>query len=132
MPHIIIEYSANMDDVVDMADFCNVLRIVGIKTGIFPEPGIRVRAHRCDIYSLADGKLDAGFIDISVRLRGGRPLEVRKAATAELYAAAEKYLEPVFSTKPFVLSYEMRDIDPELSPKRSSIREYLIKGNESV
>lgn len=129
MPHFIVEYSSNMEEVVDMADFCNLLRVTGIKTGVFPEAGIRVRAHRCDTYSIADGKLDAGFIDISVRLRGGRTLAVRKKATAEVFAAAEAYLEPVFSSTPFALSFEMRDIDPDLSPKRSSIREFLSKGN---
>lgn len=125
MPHFTIEYSANMEQDVDMAAFCEVLRRAGLRTGVFPEPGIRVRAVRCDTYAIADGNLDAGFIDISVRLRGGRALDVRKEATREIFAAAEDYLAPVFAKRPFALSFEMRDIDPELSPKRSSIRDFL-------
>lgn len=126
MPHVILEYSANMDEAIDMAAFCEVLRVAALKTGVFPEAGIRVRAVRCETYVIADGKMpEAGFIDISVRLRGGRTVEAREKATREIFAAAESYLEPVFAARPFALSFEMRDIDPALSPKRSSIRDFL-------
>lgn len=125
MPHINVEYSTNLESDVDMFAFCELLRKASVKTGVFLEKGIRVRALKCDAFAIADGKLDAGFIDISVRLRGGRTLEVRKAATAEIFAAAEEYLEPLFKRRPFALSFEMRDIDPELSPKRNSIPEFM-------
>jgi len=65
MPHIAIEYSANLEEVVDMHGFCEALRIAGIETGVFPMPGIRVRAHRCDHYAIADGDPKHGFIDIA-------------------------------------------------------------------
>ncbi len=130
MPHVIVEYSANLDDAVDMAAFCEAMRAAAVKTGVFPEAGIRVRALRCDTYVIADGKMpDAGFIDISVRLRGGRTFEARENATMEIFAAAENHLEPLFAARPFALSFEMRDIDPALSPKRSSIRDFLNKGS---
>ena len=35
--------------------------------------------------------------------------------------AAKKFLKPVLDTSPFALSMEMRNIDPELSPKINSI-----------
>lgn len=125
MPHFVVEYSANLESDVDIGALCETLRVAGVETGIFPEAGIRVRARKCDVFAIADGKLDAGFIDISVRLRGGRTLEARKQATLEVFAAAETFLEPLFGKRPFALSFEMRDIDPELSPKRSSIRDFM-------
>ncbi len=128
MPHVIVEYSANLDDAIDMAAFCEVLRAAAVKTGVFPEAGIRVRALRCETYVIADGRMpDTGFVDISVRLRGGRTFEARERATQDIFAAAEHHLEPVFADRPFALSFEMRDIDPALSPKRSSIRDFLNK-----
>ena len=81
MPHIIVEYSANLEEDVDLADLCDVLRASAAAQEIFPETGVRVRAIRCEIYSIADGDPRNGFIDISVRLREGRPLDKRKAAT---------------------------------------------------
>ena len=125
MPHLSIEYSANLERDVDMSALCERLRTAGIATGIFPLAGIRVRALRCDHYAIADGKPEHGFIDISVRLRGGRPMDQRKAATAEIFAAAEDFLSDIIATKPIAVSLEMRDIDPELSPKLNTIRNYV-------
>lgn len=125
MPHFSIEYSSNLEKIVDFADLCNVLRIAGIKTGVFPMAGIRVRAFACDHYSIADGELDRGFIDLSVRLRGGRTLEDRKTAIQSLFKTAEIFLADAMEKHPIALSMEMRDIDPELSPKLSSIRKFI-------
>ena len=125
MPHFTIEYSANLGDDVDMAEFCSALRTAGLETGLFEAAGIRVRALRCDHYAIADGHPDNAFIDISVRLRAGRDLEKRKAATQHIFDAAEDFLKPIFVKRPLALSFEMRDIDPDLSPKRNSIRDHI-------
>ncbi|WP_193174814.1 5-carboxymethyl-2-hydroxymuconate Delta-isomerase [Oricola nitratireducens] len=128
MPHIMIDYSANMEDAVDMAALCELLRKTGIETGVFPMAGIRVRAFRADHVAIADGDPRHGYIDISIRLRGGRTFEAKKAATEKLFAAAKTYLEPVIAAKSMALSMEMRDIDPELSPKLNTIRDHLKEG----
>src|SRR3954467_14061829 len=55
MPHFTIEYSANLDDLVEMGKVVEVVRKAAVETGIFPLGGIRVRAIRCEHYALADG-----------------------------------------------------------------------------
>ena len=125
MPHIAIEYSANLEEAVDMSAFCDALRAAAIETGLFPMPGIRVRAFRADHYAIADGDAKHGFVDITVRLREGRPQEKKEAATAHLFAAARDFLEPAMATRSIALSMEMRDIDADLSPKAGSIRDHL-------
>ena len=125
MAHLMVDFSANAEEWVDMAAFCDALRVAAIETGALPMPGIRVRAMRADYVSIADGDPDHGYIDISVRLRGGRDLETRKAATAHIFAAAEAFLQPVMATRSLALSLEMRDIDPDLSPKTGTIRDHL-------
>ncbi|MCP5072170.1 MAG: 5-carboxymethyl-2-hydroxymuconate Delta-isomerase [Rhodobacteraceae bacterium] len=128
MPHICLEYSVNLETAVNMAVLCDELRRAAIKTGVFPLAGVRVRALPCTHYSIADGAAHHGFIDISVRLRAGRTLDVRKDATAAIFAAAETFLAPVMAARPLALSMEMRDIDPDLSPKSGTIRQYLEGG----
>lgn len=125
MPHLSIEYSGHLDDLVDMAAFCRVLRDAAVDTGVFPLAGIRVRAMKADHEVIADGDPAYGFIDLSVRLRGGRDLATRKAATEQLFEAARRFLAPVIEQYPIALSLEMRDIDPELSPKLSTIRDHM-------
>jgi 5-carboxymethyl-2-hydroxymuconate isomerase len=130
MPHIQIDYSPNLDARLDIAGLCVLLRDAAVATGILPLAGIRVRAIRADHVVIADGNPDHAFLDISVRLRGGRTDAAKADATATIFAAASAYCAPVMATSSFMLSMEMRDIDPTLSPKSSSIRKYLPGGEE--
>jgi 5-carboxymethyl-2-hydroxymuconate isomerase len=125
MPHIVFEYSANLDGAVDMAAFCETLRVAGIETGVFPLAGIRVRAIRCDAYAIADADPANAFIDISVRLRAGRDPDTRRRVAAEIFAAAERFLAHLFDAQRLALSLELRDIDPDVSPKRNAIRQRM-------
>jgi 5-carboxymethyl-2-hydroxymuconate isomerase len=102
-----------------------VLRDAAAETGVLPLAGLRVRATACDHVVIADGNPDHAFADISLRLRAGRPQAAKEAATAHIFAAAEAYCADVLAGSSFMLSFEMRDIDPALSPKTSSVRRYL-------
>lgn len=125
MPHFQIDYSPNLEDRLDVAGLCVALRDAAVQTGVFPASGIRVRATPCAHVVMADGNPDHAFLDLSVRLRGGRDLETRKRASAMIFQAAEQYCADILASSSFMLSMEMRDIDPELSPKISSIRQHL-------
>jgi len=125
LAHVTIEYSANMEARTDIAGLCDALRLAAIATGTLPLAGVRVRALRADHVSVADGNPDHGFVDISVRLRGGRDLATRKDATKQIFDAARAYLQPAMEKHSIALSLEMRDIDPELSPKTGTIRDHL-------
>lgn len=125
MPHLIIDYSANLEEAIDMAGLCECLRIVATGLDAFPSAGVRVRAHAAQHYAIADGNPAHGYIDVSVRLRAGRELAVKQAATQALFAAAEAFIAPVMAIRPIALSFEMRDIDPDLSPKTGTIRDHL-------
>ncbi len=125
MPHFCIEYSGNLEPEVDIGALCAFVRETAAGIDAFPMAGVRVRAFRCDHYSIADGNPDHAYIDMSIRLRGGRPDDVKKAATQAVFDAVKGYLAPVLAGRSLALSLEMRDIDPELSPKTGTIRDYL-------
>jgi len=125
MPHFHVDYSANLEERLEISGLLAVLRDAAMETGVFPLAGIRIRATACDHWIIADGNPDHAFLDISIRLRAGRSPEAKKRATEHIFAAAEAFCADVMATSSFMLSLEMRDIDPELSPKASSIRKYL-------
>ena len=125
MPHFIIEYSANVEKYVNMSDLCEHIRATAVQIDAFPMPGVRVRAIKVEHYAIADGGSNHGFVDISVRLRAGRTPDVKRAATQAIFEAAKTFLDPALSNHSLALSFEMRDIDPELSPKCGSIRDHL-------
>jgi 5-carboxymethyl-2-hydroxymuconate isomerase len=125
MPHIQIDYSPNLEARLDIAALCRALRDAAVETGVLPLAGIRVRATACTHVVIADGSPDHAFLDISLRLRAGRSAEEKIRATAHIFAAAETFCAGALATSSLMLSFEMRDIDPDLSPKISSIRRYL-------
>lgn len=127
MPHLTLDYSANLEPLCDISALCNHLRLAAIKTGVLPLAGIRVRAFSADHVSIADGSATNIYLDISVRLREGRDLEARKQASQDIFAAARDFLAPIIEKHPIALSLEMRNIDADLAPKLNTIRDHLKK-----
>jgi 5-carboxymethyl-2-hydroxymuconate isomerase len=127
MPHFHIDYSRNLEARLDIAALCAAVARAAADTGVFPVAGIRVRATACTHVVMADGNPGHAFLDLSVRLRAGRTDAVKQAATQTIFDAMQAFCAPVMATSSFMLSMEMRDIDPALSPKASSIRDHLPK-----
>lgn len=128
MPHMSIEYSANLDASVDMGGLCDLLLGVLIGTGLFETGAVRVRAFRAEAYAVADRLPENGFIDLNLRIGAGRSAEEKARAGEAILAAVSEYLAERFATPHFALSLEIREIDPVLSWKKNAIHARL-RGN---
>ena len=125
MPHLTLEYSANIEADVDIAAFCAVMRDAMVETGVFPLGGIRVRAFPCHTYVIADGDPSLGYLNMICRVGAGRDEDTRLKAAERLYAAAEAYLKPIVSG-PFALSLDLDELHPKTSLKRfNTIHDHL-------
>lgn len=129
MPHFHIDYSPNLEDRLDIAGLCVVLRDAAMETGVFPLAGVRIRATACTHIVMADGNPDHAFLDLSIRLRAGRSDADKTRALDHIFDAAHAYCAEVMTTSSFMLSCEMRDIDADFSRKASSIRDHLQKAD---
>ncbi|MEM1274050.1 MAG: 5-carboxymethyl-2-hydroxymuconate isomerase [Pseudomonadota bacterium] len=125
MAHFQIDYSANLDEVVDMGRLCEAIRAAAAKIDAFPTAGIRVRAIRVDHVAMADGDPKHGFIDLCVRLREGRSKDVKQEAISHIFATLKDFMAPVMATRSVALSAEMRDIDAALAPKFGNVRDHM-------
>lgn len=125
MPHFHIDYSANLEEVVDMGVLCEVIRATAASIEAFPTAGIRVRATRADHVAMADGDAKHGFVDLSVRLRAGREEAVKQDAITRLFAALKDFMAPAMAAHSIALSAEIRDIDAALSPKFGNTRAHM-------
>lgn len=125
MPHFQIEYSANLEAVVDIGQLCEAIRARAAMIETFPMAGIRVRATRVDHVAMADGNPKHAFIDLSVRLREGRPDAVKRDAIDQIFATLKDFMSPAMAFHSIALSAEMRDINADLSPKFGTIRDHL-------
>ena len=125
MPHFAAEYSGNLHPVVDMAAFCERIRVAMLETGLFELGAIRVRALRAEAYAIADALPQNGFVDMSMRIGTGRSAEDKRRAGELIFEAATVFFAAQLAAPHFALSLEIREIDPALSWKRNSIHPRL-------
>ncbi len=125
MPHLTIEYSANLESRVDLDTLCAALLETVLETGSFEIGGVRVRALRADHYAIADRLPENAFVDLSFRIGKGRSADEKKRAGEAIFATASRLLGPLFETPHFALSLEIREIDAELSWKKNAIHPRL-------
>lgn len=125
MPHLTIEYSANIEDEADLPGFCAAMRDAMVETGIFPLGGIRVRAFPCHTWVIADGGGDCGYLHMICRVGFGRDRETRLEAAETIYSAAEDWLRPKID-RPFALSLDLDELHPATSLKSyNTIHDHL-------
>ncbi len=126
MPHFSIEYSANLDAAVDIAEICELVRKAAVETGIFPLGGIRVRAIRCEHYAIADG---ASRLRLSGHAaapwRRTRPRRAPEGGRAYFPRTVRSSRAAVRRRGRFALSFDMQINDKDMSWKRNTIHDAL-------
>ncbi|MBX9588660.1 MAG: 5-carboxymethyl-2-hydroxymuconate Delta-isomerase [Hyphomonadaceae bacterium] len=121
MPHLIVEYSANLERDVDIVRLVAAVHAAALEMGVFPIGGIRVRAARREVYAIADRHPDNGFIHVEARIGAGRTPEVRQQAAERIFAAVKAETSGVCAHRPLGLSLEIVEIDPVGSLKHSNL-----------
>ena len=130
MPHQIIEYSANLDEHLDIDALVRVLHETAAEIDALPIGGLRTRAVARTHYRIADGHSDNAFINVMLRIAPGRPFDVRKTAGEKLFGALCEFLEPTYQSSPLAISYEIQEIDAELRWKQNNLRDYIARRKE--
>ena len=127
MPHQIIEYSANLESRLDIQALVDGMHETAMGIDGLPLGGLRTRAARRDVFQVADQQPDNAFVHMILKLGHGRPEETRKAFGDALFAALCALLEPVSSTSPLAISFEIQEIHPTLTWKKNNLRDYMMK-----
>ena len=122
MPHVICEYSANLEKKIAIPALLETLHSAVMRTGVTELGGLRTRADRRDQYRIADNDPANGFVNVTIRVAKGRPAEMRRRIAETVFADARKHLDAVYATSPFVLSVEVQEIDPDFRIHESNIR----------
>ena len=112
MPHVLVEYSSNLEDAVSVRKLIDDLHITMIESALFDLSAIRTRALPRTIYRIADGKSENLFLHIITRIRSGRTVDERKRLGNALLATAKKALAN--DSRPIALGVEIHEIDPEM------------------
>jgi 5-carboxymethyl-2-hydroxymuconate isomerase len=125
LPHLIVEYSANIEDQIVLDELLDKLHTCALGTGVFPLGGLRVRAHRTGAYRIADKAADNGFVHVTALIGHGRPLDVQQRAGEELFAAITAHLDALYERSPLAISLHIQEFHPVLNFKKNNLHEYV-------
>lgn len=127
MPHLIVEYSANLDRGLDIPALVTALHEAALETGVFPIGGIRTRAERREVYRIADGHADNTFIHVQARIGSGRAPEVRERAAEHIFARLKAFTAAYFAEHPLGLTFEIAEIDPVGALRHNNLHDIVAK-----
>lgn len=125
MPHIVIEYSANLEPQVSARRLVDALHEAALATGVFPIGGLRTRAERREIYAVADGDPDNAFVAVIARIGEGRDAQTRKRVAQDLMRVLERETAEAFRTRGLGLTVEVQEIDGAASLKTNNLHERI-------
>ena len=127
MPHVVVEYSSNLE--TDLSPRRLIDRIHGavVATGVFPLGGVRTRAERRDVYCVADGDPDNAFVAILIRIGRGRDEATRKRVSQAVLAALADETSAAFAKRGLSWSVERQEIDESGASRKNNLHERLKK-----
>ena len=121
MPHVIAEYSANLEDALDVRALVEGLHQTVIESGLADVAAIRTRAERRDHVRVGEDNPANAFVHITARLRAGRTEQQQTALAEALLAAADKCLERAFKTHPIAVTVEIENIH-NITARKNTVR----------
>jgi len=121
MPHLIIEYSANLETDIDIQRLVDVAHGAMIAAGPFEVGGIRTRAARRDAYAIADQHPDNGFVHMSLTIGPGRGDSTTEAAGTSVFDTVAAFLSPLMADHPIALSFYIFQSQPPFSWKKNNL-----------
>lgn len=122
MPHVIAEYSANLEDTLDVRALVDDLHRTVIESGLASDiAAIRTRAERREHVSVGDNDPANAFVHITARLRAGRTEQQQTALAEALLASADKSLERAFKAHPIAVTVEIENIQ-NITARKNTVR----------
>lgn len=125
MPHLIVEYSANIEPDLRLDELLDRLHSEALATGIFPIGGLRVRAFCAEHYRIGDLDPANAYVHVTAIVGHGRPLDVRERASRQLFECIKAHLAGPFETRPLAISFNMQEFDPVLNFKHNNLHRYV-------
>ena len=104
MPHVVVQYTANLEAKVDMPQLCREIAATLVEQKdeaggpLFPVGGTRVMAYPAQAYAVADAQGDYGFCYINIRIAAGRSDAKKKAAGDAVLARVQSLFAGAFQS----------------------------------
>jgi 5-carboxymethyl-2-hydroxymuconate isomerase len=132
MPHLTIQYTANLDTLTDMNVLCHKLAatLVALRgedgvAPLFPVAGTRVMAWPAPHFAVADGRPDRAFVYLNLLITPGRSEAIKKRAGDAVLASASAHLDAVFAQYAVGMTLQIDEGTPVYEGKRNNLAAHL-------
>ena len=118
MPHIVVEYSANLEQQIAPQALVDRIHAAIMDCGVFERSAVRTRAERRDVYRIYDGAPANAFLHVTLRIGPGRSLEIRRQVGQ---GVVEAILGCGLDAASLALSVEVQEIDDSAMFRRNGL-----------
>jgi 5-carboxymethyl-2-hydroxymuconate isomerase len=109
MPHIVVEFSQNLERHADVAELLAAVHGAAHDTGAFTLDTIRTRAEPRANYLIGDGAATNAFLAIDIRMGPGASEATRTRIARHIFAAADRAIAGARAHLTIKLSLELRE-----------------------
>ena len=128
MPHITIEYSANVAEHHDIGALVATVHDAALGHGLPDVTGLRTRAAERAHYRAMTGDPSFAFVAIHCRIGPGRSQDDKRSFIEQVLDAAEGALDG--TPLAIAWSVELTELDPELRINRNHVRSAIEAADE--
>lgn len=127
MPHVVVQYTANLEPQADVGALCHAIAEVLVARRddrgerVFPIGGTRVLAYPAPHFAVADGAADRAFVFIEARIAPGRAPAVVQAAGEAMLAVVKRHFEKIFATQVVGITLQIHESAPAFDAKHSNL-----------
>jgi 5-carboxymethyl-2-hydroxymuconate isomerase len=121
VPHITVEYSANLEPAVSIAKLVEDVHRAVLATGTFKLGAVRTRAARRDVYAIADGDPQNAFINVIARIGRGRPPQKRRGLAEAIMAVLDQETATLAASRGLALSVYVEEIDEDGALRKNNL-----------
>ena len=130
MPHVIVEYTANIRAEAGIAALLKTVNDTLIaQAGVFPIGGIRSRAIELADYRMADGAADYAFVHITLKIGAGRDAATKKRTCDALFEAVKAHFADLYARRLLALSMELYEFDEGGTYKHNNVHARFRQAN---
>jgi 5-carboxymethyl-2-hydroxymuconate isomerase len=125
MPHIIVEYSANLEGQLNIAVLLEKIHRSVLESGVFKLGAVRTRGERRDTYVIADGDPNNAFIHVELKIAPGRDAATRRSVAQAVLDTIAAETKEVFAHSGLGISVDVNEIDRTASLRLNNLHERL-------
>ena len=132
MPHVVVQYTANLDPEAEMGGLCHALAEVLVAQRdaagerVFPIGGTRVLAYPAAQFAVADGGADRAFVFVTAHIAPGRAPAAVKAAGEAMLAVVKRHFEKIFASRPVGITLQIHESTAAYDAKHSNLHPLFV------